>query len=490
MTPSLRGQRAASALLLGLVTLITAGALVVITTWMGHDSVLQWEAGESVRAAEELEIAMLLHGRERRLLEVTGAFEHAHAMREAEVQARFWLEQARSHVGGTLEADVLEEVKREMEAYFTRVRTERDSPVPPGAPDPALEAILELTERLVHLNVTDARTRMEEAQLWNHRANLLGLVVILVLMTGVGVVLWAERRLVYRPVALIRQALMSFRLGVPWTPAPEVGAAELRDIAHAFNDMVARLERQREAQVRFLAGVAHDLRNPLQALKLATSGAGSGPLPPERAQQRLALVERQVERLGRMVDDLLDTTRIEAGHLKLHLGEHDLSELVREAVELHRPVSTRHLLELEVPEQPAPMRCDATRISQVLNNLLSNAIKYSPEGGTVRIRVAPAEDGYCVAVTDPGVGIPSAEKESIFEPFRRSASTQDTIPGVGLGLAVARKIVVAHGGTLDVESAPGRGSTFYAKLPVRSAHPPAPHADGPDSPGTKAPLPR
>jgi signal transduction histidine kinase len=217
--------------------------------------------------------------------------------------------------------------------------------------------------------------------------------------------------------------------------------------------------------------VAHDLRNPLTALQLAARGAGSGSLPPERVQQRLAMVERQVDRLGRMVNDLLDTTRIEAGQLELHLGEHDLIELVREAVELHRPVSPLHTLELQVPGHPAPVHCDPTRISQVLNNLLSNAIKYSPEGGTVRIQVAPWEDGYRIAVTDSGVGIPATERESIFEPFRRSSSTRGVIPGVGLGLAVARKIVAAHGGSLDVESEPGRGSTFYAKLPVTSGAP-------------------
>jgi signal transduction histidine kinase len=470
MTPSLRGQRAGSAVLLGLVTLVTAGALIAVSTWMGQASVRLWQASESVRAAAELKIALLLHSRERRLLEVTGGLEHERAMQEAEAQAHFWLEQARGHVGEPLEARLLEEVKREVEAYLTREQT-RTGPVnglPRGAPDPALDAILELTGRLVRVNVADARNRMEEAQLWDRRANILGLFAVLLLLTGVGGVLWAERRLIHRPVALIQRALVSFQLGSSWTPAPELGARELRDIARAFNDMVARLERQRDTQVNFLAGVAHDLRNPLQALKLAASGAGSGALPPERAQQRLAMVERQVERLGRMVDDLLDTTRIEAGQLELQLGEHDLAELVREAVELHRPVSSRHALELQLPGHSTLLRCDATRISQVLNNLLSNAIKYSPEGGTVHIRVAPADSGYCVAVTDTGVGIPSSEKESIFEPFRRSSSTRGSIPGVGLGLAVARKILAAHGGSLDVESEPGRGSTFYAKLPVTS----------------------
>ncbi|WP_395842215.1 ATP-binding protein [Archangium violaceum] len=463
-------------MLLGLVTLVTAGALIAVTTWMKRDSVHLWQASESVRVAAELEIALLLHGRERRLLDVTGAPEHARAMKEAELQARYWLEQARGHVGGARESELLEELQREVEAYFTWVQTQMDEPSPRGtSKTEPLQVIVALTKDLVDLNVTDARNRLDEAQAWNQRANSLGLVAVLVLLSGVGGVLWAERRFVYRPVAAIQRALVSFRLGTSWTPAPEMGAAELRDIARAFNDMVTRLERQREAQVSFLAGVAHDLRNPLQALKLAASGAESGRIPPERASQRLAMVERQVERLGRMVDDLLDTTRIEAGQLKLHLGEHDLSELVREAVELHRPVSSRHTLELQVPEEPTPLCCDATRLSQVLNNLLSNAIKYSPEGGPVRIRIMSTEDGYCVAVTDSGVGIPPSEKESIFEPFRRSTSTRDTIPGVGLGLAVARKILAAHGGSLNVESEPGRGSTFYAKLPVtRGAPDPTP----------------
>jgi signal transduction histidine kinase len=456
--------------LLGLVTLISAGALISITTWMGRDIGHLWEAGESVRVAEELEIALLLYGRERRLLAVTGASEHARAMQEAESQAHHWLKQARDYVGGDAEASLMEEVRREVGAYFERTRA-GSAPPPAGAHDPDLEAILALTERLVSLNVTDASDRLKEAQAWDRRANVLGFLAIGMLLTGVGWVLWAERRLVHRPVAAIQRALVSFRPGAPWTPAPEVGAAELRDIARTFNELVARLERQREAQVSFLAGVAHDLRNPLTALQLAARGAGSGSLPPERVQQRLAMVERQVDRLGRMVNDLLDTTRIEAGQLELHLGEHDLVELVQESVELHRPVSPRHTLEFQVPGHPAPVRCDPTRISQVLNNLLSNAIKYSPEGGTVRIQVAPWEDGYRVAVTDSGVGIPSTEKESIFEPFRRSSSTRGVIPGVGLGLAVARKIVVAHGGSLEVESEPGRGSTFYAKLPVTRGAP-------------------
>ncbi|WNG56994.1 ATP-binding protein [Archangium gephyra] len=95
-------------------------------------------------------------------------------------------------------------------------------------------------------------------------------------------------------------------------------------------------------------------------------------------------------------------------------------------------------------------------------------------GGPVRIHLTPVDGGYRITVTDSGVGIASSEKESIFEPFRRSASTRETIPGVGLGLAVARKILAAHGGSMDVESEPGKGSTFSVRLPAGAARPPMP----------------
>jgi signal transduction histidine kinase len=111
------------------------------------------------------------------------------------------------------------------------------------------------------------------------------------------------------------------------------------------------------------------------------------------------------------------------------------------------------------------VRCDGTRISQVLNNLLNNAIKYSPRGGRVQVELSTAPDAARVSVTDSGVGIPATELESIFEPFRRSSTTRDTIPGIGLGLAVGRRIIEAHGGRIEVHSEEGIGTTFRLSLP-------------------------
>ena len=139
-------------------------------------------------------------------------------------------------------------------------------------------------------------------------------------------------------------------------------------------------------------------------------------------------------------------------------------ELCRETVELHRPTTENHRWVLDLPSEPLILRCDATRIVQVLNNLISNALKYSPEGGLVRVAISDTEEGAFVSVTDQGIGISPAERDTIFEPFRRSSMTRDTIPGVGLGLSVARRIVEAHGGKIWADSKLGEGTTFHFTL--------------------------
>jgi signal transduction histidine kinase len=254
---------------------------------------------------------------------------------------------------------------------------------------------------------------------------------------------------------------------------PPAGPEELRAISDAFNDLADRLARAREAQLQFVSGVAHDLRTPLTALKASAQLMHpSRPLPPEdKLRDKFALVGRQVDRLARMVEDLLDTTRVEAGQLQLQLQAQDLGALVQEAVALHSDVSERHTLQLQLPPAPLLVPMDATRISQVLHNLLSNALKYSPEGGAVQVTVAQEQDAQGawarVSVQDAGVGIPPEEHASIFEPFRRSRASRESIPGVGLGLSVSRRIAHAHGGTIHLHSRPGEGSTFHLRLPLR-----------------------
>jgi signal transduction histidine kinase len=464
---SLRGLLSGIAGATLVLALMAAGALVTITSRMEKNSALLWQAVESVRAAEELEITLLLHNRERRLLGSTGEERHAVAMREKEQGLRKWLSEAKRLVGSPEEAAILQELTESTTQYLARTAQlmAEGAKSLEGNPE-IVDQALHDSERLIQINLADARRASDETRHWDELANRLGGMVAAALLVGLGLSLWLMRRNVYQPLLSIRRALVHFRPGGSGVVAPEAGALELREISREFNQMTERLERQREVQLSFIAGVAHDLRNPLSALKLSAAAVRPDrPLPPEeKVRERFQVVVRQTERIERMVEDLLDTARIEAGKLELRLEQHDLAGLLREAVTLHEGISAAHELVLQSPEGPLWVRCDSTRISQVLNNLLNNAIKYSPHGGRVRVELTPTPDAAWVAVTDSGVGIPAEERESIFEPFRRSSNTRDTIPGVGLGLSVSRRIIDAHGGHIEVQSEPGAGTTFRIRL--------------------------
>jgi signal transduction histidine kinase len=234
--------------------------------------------------------------------------------------------------------------------------------------------------------------------------------------------------------------------------------------------MAQTLDRQRADQLAFLAGVAHDIRNPLGALKLATDMIPPDrPLPPEpRMRQLVTRIGRQIGRLERMAHDFLDASRIESGHLELRAEDCDARELVRVTLDLFEPAAASHQLEMSAPDEPVRVQCDPMRIEQVLTNLVNNAIKYSPPGGSVRVAIARRPDAVVISVADDGVGMSADEIDHVFDPFRRGGGAGHGVPGAGLGLFVARRIVEAHGGEIAVDSTPGAGSTFTVRLPVRA----------------------
>jgi signal transduction histidine kinase len=466
---SLRGLFSGIAAVILVLGLMAAAALVTITSRMQTNSALLRNAMESVRAAEELESTLLLHYRERGLLGLTGEERHAEVMRSTEGHLHAYLNEAQRLVGSPEEVAVLQELRERITEYLESAdqpRAEGQEALEGALLDQALVRV----ERLSEINLAYARRTESEARQWEELAHTLGAMVAAALLAGLSLSLWLLRREVYQPLLSIRQAMVHFRPGPAGVAAPEAGALELREIAREFNRMTERLMRQREVQLSSIAGVAHDLRKPLSTLKLSAAAVRPDrPLPPEeKLHERFGVVRHQVERIERMVEELLDTARIEAGKLELRLEPHDLVGLLREAVTLHEAVSPAHPLVLQSPQGPLLVPCDSLRIMQVLNNLLSNAIKYSPRGGQVRVELTPRPDEVWVAVTDSGVGIPAEERESIFEPFRRSSVTRDTIPGVGLGLAVGRRIVEAHGGHIEVQSELGAGSTFRIRLPLQS----------------------
>lgn len=270
-----------------------------------------------------------------------------------------------------------------------------------------------------------------------------------------------------RRVASLDAAAARVAAGDLEAEAPVTSADELGHLARSLNVMIAALRSQRTKQLGFLAAVAHDLKNPLGAMRLSigTLHQPGVTLSEPLMRKALGIVERQIERLVRLADDLLDAASIEAGELKIHPRACDLTAVLRDVTELYAGASSRHELRVSAPGLPVMIEADGARIAQVLENLVTNAIKYSPAGGTVDVTLTDTADEAVLSVSDKGLGIEPGMFGAIFEPFRRVSPSKDVIPGVGLGLSTCRRIVMAHGGRIEVASKIGQGTTFEVHLP-------------------------
>lgn len=225
----------------------------------------------------------------------------------------------------------------------------------------------------------------------------------------------------------------------------------------------------------FVATVTHELRTPLSSVVAAVDLLEDETEEPTAGQQHwTGMIRRNVDRLLRLVDDLLTVARAESGEFALHPGATDLATIADDAAASIRATADAKGVRVEVETTSAPLRADVTRLAQACDNLLANAVKFTPEGGVVRLRVAPraASATAVLEVADSGVGIPPGERERLFERFYRTASaTQGAVPGTGLGLTITKAIVEAHGGTIRVEDGIDGGTAFVVELP--SAGPPA-----------------
>ena len=200
------------------------------------------------------------------------------------------------------------------------------------------------------------------------------------------------------------------------------------------------------------------------AVGLLAAGA-LGNLPPD-ARNAVEIAQRSILRLVTLVNDILDIERIEQGQLVLRVGSHSLASILASSVEEVGPLAQEAGISLEVSHPPGVVEGDGDRLVQVIVNLLSNAFKFSPPGSTVRLRAREIPDGVEVQVEDQGRGIPASHRDAIFERFRQveiaDAAGQR---GAGLGLSIAKSIVEMHGGQIGVESKPGKGSTFWFRIP-------------------------
>ena len=264
-------------------------------------------------------------------------------------------------------------------------------------------------------------------------------------------------------------------------------APDSTQVGVIFQDVTGRkeaeralLEKSREAEEAvhardvFLSIASHELRNPVASIKgsaqMLRRSFDKGRLDEARTDRLTSAIVDSSERLAVLLEDLLDVSRLQSGQMHIKREPADLVGIVDEVVRQEYSEFDGHKIELDLAEGP-PVAIDRERIRQVLQNLIDNAIKYSPDGGTIQVTVTYDAEGALVSISDPGIGIPTALLESVFQPFGRAPNAAETnIPGMGLGLFICRNIALAHDGWLWAESAgEDQGLTMYLKLPFSSS---------------------
>jgi len=319
-------------------------------------------------------------------------------------------------------------------------------------------------------------------------------------------------RLITRPLGTLADAVGELTAGNPWAPLESSRITEVERLSAAFREMRDRLAQRTAESERlaaelraraealaesdrrkdeFLAMLAHELRNPLGAVSTAAYLlARMDSLPPPVARSA-AIIQRQSQHLARLVDDLLDMSRITRGKVELRRVPIDLGDVVRHAVESTRELveARRHRLQVSLPGEPLPLVADPTRIEQVLANLIRNAVKFTDPGGLLEIDAAARDDYVMVGVRDNGAGISGELLPRVFDLFTQGPQGLDrSAGGLGIGLTLVRSLVEMHGGRVEAHSdGPGRGSRFTIWLPLAAAGAPAP-APAPAVPAPAVPA--
>lgn len=290
----------------------------------------------------------------------------------------------------------------------------------------------------------------------------------LAVAAAVGVAFFVARR-VSRPITALTDAAAKLEAGqrdvrVDLSNAPgEIGA-----LATAFDKMSVSLQREDELRRQLVRDLAHEVRTPLTILRGTTEALVDGVMAPDA--DTLASLHDEVLRLSSLVGDLDTLAAADAAALHLETEDLDLADTAAAVVELAQAAAADADLALETDLQPAPVRGDPGRISQVAVNLVANALRYTPAGGRVFVRTGVVDAEAILEVRDTGPGITSEDLPRLFERFYRGQAARD-VAGSGIGLAVAAELSAAHGGRIDATNAPEGGAVFTLRLPVRRDEP-------------------
>jgi two-component system sensor histidine kinase GlrK len=312
--------------------------------------------------------------------------------------------------------------------------------------------------------------------------NVSGATLVIVLAISAAVTLFTVTS-IKRPIRELLAATKAVAEGKFSHRIKTPARTELAVLADHFNTMVTRLDELDRLKRDFLSNVSHEIKTPLVAMQETTRLLlDEVPGPLSENQRRILELQRQGEqRLQRMISDLLDMSRMEAGVMSYSFEDVDIRPVVTQAIEVFEPAAAERGIRLakQVDADHCPIRCDPLRITQVVHNLVENALRFSPERGTVTLLVERRHNGTSpthpvkVTVSDQGIGVPDDHKTLVFERFYqvRDPRAGSLSRSFGLGLTICQRIVAAHGGKIWVEDGPAGGAAFVFELPAVDAVP-------------------
>ena len=309
-------------------------------------------------------------------------------------------------------------------------------------------------------------------QLYQLRYLLTGILLVsLLLGAALGTALAIN---VGSPVQQVTQAVYALANGETSETLPEVGAEETRRLSRAVNVLFERLHSLEAARKRLLANLVHEIGRPLGALRMGIEALSHGAnSDPQFYNEMLVGMDQETARLQRLLEDLSHLHEQALGVLELDRQPLELATWLTEALNPWQQAALQKRLrwELKLPDSLPVVQADPLRLGQVIGNLISNAIKYTPGGGSVITEAGVNDQHIWVRISDTGPGIPPDQQEKMFEPFVRGGQGRRFPQGMGLGLSIARELVEAHGGRLELESEAGIGSKFTVWLPMHPVRP-------------------
>jgi len=290
---------------------------------------------------------------------------------------------------------------------------------------------------------------------------IVGVLVAIVIVAIGARLLFGTFRGTALPTGDLIEAAGRVEAGEMDVQVPERGSREVRAVARSFNAMSSRLSATERERRRLLAEVSHELRTPLTVIEGNLEAMIDGLYPADK--EHLERVQAEARQLERLIDDLRTISLAETGQLPLQREPTDVVALAREVVEGLQAEATERGVALSVfaAADLAEQEVDARRIRQVIANLVTNALRHTPKGGRVNVALNRDEKGFRLAVTDTGVGMSPDAVEHAFERFWREGESA----GAGLGLAIVRDLVTAHGGTVAIQSSPGQGTVVTCSFP-------------------------